>query len=569
MFFKKKAAEIEVASEPHELADLRQQLALKNEHLEYALSEINRLNQFITKMDFVKAMIMNLNHQMEAIEMVAASSQEISASIIDIAEFVADNARTAEKSVGISENSTHALREAVAAIAHAFEQTSDAKARVADVTTQTAKINEMVGIIEAVAGQTNLLALNASIEAARAGDAGRGFAVVADEIKKLADSTKESVWHIQEVVASLKGSVSSSVDAIDQASISFGTGLESIQKATNLVDVSEGEMRALLGRMEDARDRIESQTAASEEVASSVSQINESIKELHQQTNRTGKAFSDIASEVGGIRQAIMDRYPDFGTHHMIEIAITDHLNWRWNIYNMIMGYKKITLEMVGTHHTCRLGKWIDCCASQMPEFKSMVKRIEAPHAALHKSAAEAVKAYGNGDIARAEAELERIDGYSKDIVGVLSDMLALTLTKDQKTQSSYFRWTNDLSVHHNGIDTQHKALLKIGEKLEQFSRSDNKTREGFLAIVEELKAYTVFHFEHEESLLKAAKYPALELHQKIHQGFVKQVTSVDYNHFNYQDPKALNELILFLSQWVVRHIKSEDFKYASALSGL
>ena len=55
------------------------------------------------------------------------------------------------------------------------------------------EIGNIVEVIEQIADQTNLLALNASIEAARAGEAGRGFAVVSEEIRKLADSTKESL----------------------------------------------------------------------------------------------------------------------------------------------------------------------------------------------------------------------------------------------------------------------------------------------------------------------------------------------------------------------------------------
>ncbi|KAE9628373.1 HAMP domain-containing protein [Defluviitalea raffinosedens] len=63
------------------------------------------------------------------------------------------------------------------------------------------KINDLTGNILDISGQTNLLALNAAIEAARAGEAGKGFAVVANEIRVLADNTKNTVNHIQQINA--------------------------------------------------------------------------------------------------------------------------------------------------------------------------------------------------------------------------------------------------------------------------------------------------------------------------------------------------------------------------------
>ncbi|MDR7039798.1 methyl-accepting chemotaxis protein [Methylobacterium sp. BE186] len=60
---------------------------------------------------------------------------------------------------------------------------------VNDLSQASARIDNVVGLISAIAGQTNLLALNATFEAARAGEAGRGFAVVASEVKELASQT--------------------------------------------------------------------------------------------------------------------------------------------------------------------------------------------------------------------------------------------------------------------------------------------------------------------------------------------------------------------------------------------
>lgn len=64
---------------------------------------------------------------------------------------------------------------------------------------QVEQIRDLTNDILSIASQTNLLALNASIEAARAGELGKGFAVVATEISHLADSSRESATHIQQI----------------------------------------------------------------------------------------------------------------------------------------------------------------------------------------------------------------------------------------------------------------------------------------------------------------------------------------------------------------------------------
>lgn len=60
-------------------------------------------------------------------------------------------------------------------------------------------LTSFVKQIEDIAYRTNLLALNASIEAARAGSYGRGFAVVASEIRRLSDTTTETVKKVEKL----------------------------------------------------------------------------------------------------------------------------------------------------------------------------------------------------------------------------------------------------------------------------------------------------------------------------------------------------------------------------------
>lgn len=109
------------------------------------------------------------------------------------------------------------------------------------------KIKQCMSKIISIADQTNILAINASIEAARAGEAGKGFAVVASETSKLAQTSMESVRHIDELIMEIKSLIESvisqakdSVDNINNSSVLIGNAVKTYDSIfDNIADVSE------------------------------------------------------------------------------------------------------------------------------------------------------------------------------------------------------------------------------------------------------------------------------------------------------------------------------------------
>lgn len=126
-------------------------------------------------------------------------------------------------------------------LAQITAQLGEQAKKAADQVRQTDKVLEFV---QGLASQTNLLGLNAAIEAARVGEQGRGFGVVADEIRKLANSSAQSVSRIGEILKTIQeaiGAIEKAISEIEHIASSQAAATEqvasSIQELSGLSEV--------------------------------------------------------------------------------------------------------------------------------------------------------------------------------------------------------------------------------------------------------------------------------------------------------------------------------------------
>lgn len=179
----------------------------------------------------------------ENIQNVAASGEELAASISEIG-------RSAEKSSEIASRAVTGARET--------------DRHVQDLSQAARSIGEVVDLIRSIAEQTNLLALNATIEAARAGEAGKGFAVVAAEVKTLANqtakATEEIAAKVNEMQLATQGSVTSirdithTIDEMNDIASAIAAAVTQQSSATQEIAVNVQEAatgaRAVMGTVE-------------------------------------------------------------------------------------------------------------------------------------------------------------------------------------------------------------------------------------------------------------------------------------------------------------------------------
>ncbi len=181
------------------------------------------------------------------------------------------------------------------------------------------QINELADAIMDITSQTNLLSLNASIEAARAGEAGRGFAVVANEIGQLADQSKNTAMHIQEIVEAsnqavlnvrkqvnklidyMKNNVSTTYEEFASQTREYGEGMTVIRDTVDEIGVAMKELGASINEI--ARE-ISAVTNASEENSNGVNDIihkNEETTQITIDIEKLAETSRTDADNLGNI----------------------------------------------------------------------------------------------------------------------------------------------------------------------------------------------------------------------------------------------------------------------------
>ena len=121
--------------------------------------------------------------------------------------------------------------------------------------------------------------------------------------------------------------------------------------------------------------------------------------------------------------------------------------------------------------------------------------------------------------------------------------------------------WNDDLSVGVGQLDNDHKILIEIINELFD-AMHEGHGDELLETIFSRLKEYTVTHFFREETLMKSYEYPDYEAHKKHHQNLIGRLDEFIAKYTNGGGMVTTVEVSQFLQEWLLNHIKQEDFRY-------
>jgi len=121
-------------------------------------------------------------------------------------------------------------------------------------------------------------------------------------------------------------------------------------------------------------------------------------------------------------------------------------------------------------------------------------------------------------------------------------------------------KWSDKLSVGNTQIDSEHKNLVNLVNRLHDALKA-GKAKEEIGSVLSELVNYTMVHFKNEEALMAKGNYPGLAEHQKQHRELKVQVQELLKKH-NAKSVTLGIETANFLRDWLQKHIMQTDKQY-------
>lgn len=152
---------------------------------------------------------------------------------------------------------------------------------------------------------------------------------------------------------------------------------------------------------------------------------------------------------------------------------------------------------------------------------------------------------------------------YIKERAGSQFDPVvveAFVTVMERRAKVHLVEWSTDMSVGEDCLDEDHVRLIGLLNQLATALVLGNRNIVEY--VLDELLFYVRFHFEREETHMKAVGFPGLEVHRQAHKRFADKVEQVRWQYQRGLRAELSVELLGFLTDWLFNHIMGDDKAY-------
>ena len=133
-------------------------------------------------------------------------------------------------------------------------------------------------------------------------------------------------------------------------------------------------------------------------------------------------------------------------------------------------------------------------------------------------------------------------------------------MTSESKKEDA-FAFTDQYRTGITLIDDEHRRLFEIIKETNDVIEEElvHDKFDAIVHILEELKDYTIMHFQDEERYMESIAYDGLALQRVAHTAFVDRINEINLDDVDDHQKEYLEELIDFLLAWLINHILKMD----------
>ncbi|GAU77103.1 methyl-accepting chemotaxis protein [Fusibacter sp. 3D3] len=323
------------------------------------------------------------------------------------------------------------------------------KIQIEQLVEMTNQINNIVADVDNIAAQTNLLALNASIEAARAGEHGRGFAVVAEEIRKLAETTKDSLGRMRGFVDAIKVTAGEGIESMNNTLRSTGDMSQQIDVISNTMDQNVSMLKTTIKTVNVVHDAVKNIKSSADEITQAMetsSQDAETLSVMTKSILEDASSSETLAQNIALIDDALSKVVKSsLGALHggknaiqltkvsqEVDKAIIAHQNWMKTLKEIVQNETLLPLQI--DDKKCAFGHFYHSVIVDEPRIIKDWQAIDVLHHKLHKSGGEIVKAIERNERSKALSIYKEADEISHQIISLMQQI------SDRIKGSSHFK---------------------------------------------------------------------------------------------------------------------------------
>ena len=140
------------------------------------------------------------------------------------------------------------------------------------------------------------------------------------------------------------------------------------------------------------------------------------------------------------------------------------------------------------------------------------------------------------------------------------SDTMIGRLTDTEKKEDA-FAFVDMYRTGITFIDNEHERLFEIIMETNDVIKAEflHDKYDKIVDILDELKEYTIMHFQDEESYMESIGYEGIELQRIAHNAFIERLKEINLEKVDEKQKEYLDELMDFLLNWLINHILKMD----------